>query len=121
MAEPARLGRSAPGYAPILLSAPAAAHFLSVSETMLRNLNIPRKVLGGKRLYDQRDLIAYADGLEYEGGETRNTSALHPHHARLMLVWVTLDERKHRFPFSQKPGNSAQKSNYYMWLSTDSL
>ena len=75
MAEPARLGRSAPGYVPILLSAPAAAHFLSVSVSMLYTLAIPRKVLRGKRLYDQRDLIAYADGLEYEGEGTRDTCA----------------------------------------------
>lgn len=54
-------------FAPLLLPAPAAAHFLGVGETTLRGLPIKRKVLGGKRLYDRRDLEAFADDLRYEG------------------------------------------------------
>ena len=55
-------------FAPILLPAPAAAHYIGVSESKLRGLAIPRKVLDGKRLYDRRDLDAFANALEYEGG-----------------------------------------------------
>lgn len=54
-------------FAPLLMPAPAAAHYLGVGETTLRGLQIPRKVLGGKRLYDRRDLEAFADELRYEG------------------------------------------------------
>jgi len=52
-----------------LLPAPAAARYLGVSETLLRDLGLPRKVLRGKRLYDRTDLDAFADSLRYEGGE----------------------------------------------------
>lgn len=54
-------------FTPLLLTAPAAAAFLGVSTSKLRELGIRRRVLGAKRLYDQRDLIAYADTLSYEG------------------------------------------------------
>ena len=57
------------GYAfvPRLLPAPAAAHYIGVSESKLRLLPIRRKELDSKRLYDIRDLDAYADSLDYEG------------------------------------------------------
>jgi hypothetical protein len=54
-------------FAPLLMPAPAAAHYLGVGETTLRGLPIRRKVLGGKRLYDKRDLDDFANGLVYEG------------------------------------------------------
>lgn len=54
-------------FTPLLLPEPAAAAFLGVSPSKLRELGIRRKMLGAKRLYDQRDLIAYADALAYEG------------------------------------------------------
>lgn len=54
-------------YAPRLLPTPAAAAYLGVSETTLRGLDIPRKVLGGKRLYDRLALDEYASGLPTEG------------------------------------------------------
>lgn len=59
--------RPAPAFVPRLLPAPAAAHYLGVSESTLRGLPIPRKVLGGKRLYDQLDLDTFANGLPVEG------------------------------------------------------
>ena len=62
-------------FAPILLPAPAAAHYLGVSETKLRDLPIRRKVLDGKRLYDRRDLDEFANGLGYEGRDEPNTCA----------------------------------------------
>ena len=52
---------------PRLLPAPKAAEYLGVSETTLRELRLPRRVLGGKRLYDRYTLDAYADGLTTEG------------------------------------------------------
>ncbi|HRP26366.1 hypothetical protein [Thauera sp.] len=63
-------------FTPLLLPEPAAAAFLGVSPSKLRELGIPRRMLGAKRLYDQRDLIAYADALAYEGeGEADRRAA----------------------------------------------
>ena len=56
-------------FVPLLLPAPAAAHYLGISETKLRALGIPRKVLHGKRLFDRRDLDDFANALAYEGEE----------------------------------------------------
>ena len=50
-------------FVPLLLPAPAAAHYLGVSETKLRTLGIRRKVLDGKRLFDRRDLDDFANNL----------------------------------------------------------
>lgn len=55
-------------FAPRLMPAPQAAHYLGVSETMLRDLKLPRRKIGAKRLYDRNDLDAYATGLDYEEG-----------------------------------------------------
>lgn len=55
-------------FAPRLMPAPQAAHYLGVSASTLRGLGLPRRELGTKRLYDRRDLDAYADALPYEGG-----------------------------------------------------
>ena len=54
-------------FVPRLLPAPAAARYLGVSETKLRDLGIPRRILDGKRLYDRYALDAYADDLASEG------------------------------------------------------
>ncbi len=54
-------------FPPRLMAAPAAAHYLAVSETKLRALPIPRRVLDGKRVYHITDLDAYADSLPMEG------------------------------------------------------
>jgi hypothetical protein len=54
-------------FVPRLLPAPQAAAYLGVSETKLRALPIPRRMLDGKRLYDVRALDAYADDLPIEG------------------------------------------------------
>lgn len=53
-------------FPPRLMPAPAAAHYLGVSESTLRGLDLPRRQLGGKRIYDRRDLDAYADSLPYD-------------------------------------------------------
>ncbi len=50
---------------PRLMTAPMAAAYLGVSATKLRELPIPRKALGSKRLYEIADLDAYADSLPY--------------------------------------------------------
>ncbi|EGJ20540.1 hypothetical protein RSWS8N_00640 [Cereibacter sphaeroides WS8N] len=60
-------------FAPRLLPAPQAAAYLGVSATTLRGLPIPRKVLGGKRLYDRLELEAYADSLTTEGEAKANS------------------------------------------------
>jgi hypothetical protein len=54
-------------FAPRLMPAPQAAHYLGVSVSTLRGLGLPRRRLGGKRVYDRADLDAYADALPYEG------------------------------------------------------
>ncbi|MCB1340796.1 MAG: helix-turn-helix domain-containing protein [Pseudooceanicola sp.] len=53
-------------FPPRLMPAPEAARYLGVSESTLRNLDLPRKKLGAKRVYDKGDLDAYADSLPYE-------------------------------------------------------
>ncbi len=59
--------RNSIAVAPRLLPAPQAAAYLGISETNLRSLNLSRKILGGKRLYDRLTLDAYADNLATEG------------------------------------------------------
>lgn len=54
-------------FPPRLMPSPQAAHYLGVSESMLRTLEIMRRKIGGKRVYDKADLDAYADSLPYEG------------------------------------------------------
>ena len=61
------MARADISYAPRLLPTPQAAVYLGVSETKLRSLPIPRKILDGKRLYDRLELDAYADSLAVEG------------------------------------------------------
>ena len=55
-------------FVPRLMPCPEAAAYLGVSATTLRQLPIPRRALGAKRLYDKADLDAYADSLPYDGG-----------------------------------------------------
>lgn len=57
-------------YAPRLLGAAEAAAYLGVSPTTLRGLPIPRRVLGGRRLFDRLDLDRYASDLPYEGAHS---------------------------------------------------
>ena len=52
---------------PALLSETDAARYLGVSTGTLRKLDLPRKVLGARRLYHRHDLDAFADDLPYEG------------------------------------------------------
>lgn len=56
-----------------LLGAPEAALYIGVSVTTLRSLPIPRKILGGRKLYDRIDLDAYASDLPYEGESEANS------------------------------------------------
>ncbi len=60
-------------FPPRLMPAPQAAHFLGVSQSKLLTLDLPRRLLGSKRLYHINDLIAYADGLPVEGSEGENS------------------------------------------------
>lgn len=63
----------AASYPPRLLPAPAAARYLGVSETKLRELGLARRILHGKRLYHIADLDAFADSLPIEGEEEGST------------------------------------------------
>lgn len=54
-------------FAPRLMPAPHAAHYLGISVSMLRTLGLPRKILGSKRLYDRYDLDRFASELPTEG------------------------------------------------------
>lgn len=54
-------------FTPRLMPGPQAAHYLGVSESKLKTLGIPRRLLDGKRLYHINDLMAYADALHIEG------------------------------------------------------
>lgn len=67
-------------FPPRLMPSPQAAHYIGVSESTLRNLHIPRRELGSKRVYDKADLDAYADNLPYEGdmGEIDTCAGLFP-------------------------------------------
>lgn len=65
---------TAHAFTPRLLPAPRAAVYLGVSESTLRKLEIPRRKLGEKRLYDVRDLDAYADTLPRIGDLTDQDS-----------------------------------------------
>ncbi|MGR3495386.1 DNA-binding protein [Citreimonas sp.] len=56
-----------PMFTPRLMKAHAAAHYLGVSPSKLRTLDLPCKRDGGNVLYDRLDLDAYADALPYEG------------------------------------------------------
>lgn len=51
------------------MQAKAAAHYLGVSQTKFRGLNLPCKGDGGNVLYDRADLDAWADGLPYREAE----------------------------------------------------
>lgn len=48
---------------PRLLGEPDAAAYLGISRTTLRTLGLPRRILGGRKLYDVLDLDAYASSL----------------------------------------------------------
>lgn len=60
-------------WVPRLLPAPAAALYLGISESTLRGLGLPRRMLGAKRLYDVATLDAYASDLPIEGEEEANS------------------------------------------------
>lgn len=49
------------------MPAPEAAHYLGISESMLRSLAIPRRQLGAKRLYDRLTLDEFASDLPTDG------------------------------------------------------
>lgn len=53
-------------YAPRLMGAAEAAKYLGISEGTLRKLDIPRRRLGARRLYDRVDLEAFASDLPLE-------------------------------------------------------
>ncbi len=57
---------------PALLGETDAARYLGIGTTTLRGLAIKRRKLGGRRLYDRRDLDAFADSLPYEGEVERD-------------------------------------------------
>lgn len=54
-------------FPPRLMQAKAAAHYLGVSPSKLRSLELPCKRDGGNVLYDRADLDEWADRLPYDG------------------------------------------------------
>ena len=63
------MGRPTLEFVPRLLPAPDAARYIGISETYLRTLGLPRRVLGKRRLYDRYDLDAFVSSMEIEGGD----------------------------------------------------
>jgi len=61
-------------FPPRLMQAKAAAHYLGMSPSKLRGLDLPCKVDGGNKLYDRADLDAYADSLPYDGDKGRENT-----------------------------------------------
>lgn len=59
------MARHEPVFVPRLMQTIAAAHYLGMSPSKLRVLQIPRKIDGGNVLYERADLDAYADKLAY--------------------------------------------------------
>ena len=60
-----------------LLGEAEAAAYLGIGRTTLRGLNLPRRVLGARRLYDVADLDDFANALPYEGqGESNSCDAI---------------------------------------------
>ena len=53
-------------FVPRLLTADQAAYYLGISKTKLLSLELPRKVLGAKRLYERHDLDDFAEQLDYD-------------------------------------------------------
>lgn len=51
---------------PGLLTESGAAAYLGISPSKLRELGLPRRKLGRRRLYDRRDLENYIDNLPYD-------------------------------------------------------
>ncbi len=73
-------GRADISFAPRLLGAAEAAAYLGVSASTLRGLAIPRRVLGGRKLFDRLDLDRYASDLPYDGeGATDEVDACDRH------------------------------------------
>lgn len=68
------MARQSIAFTPRLLPAPEAAAYLGVSESMLRGLGIPRKMLGTKRLFDRFDLDAFASDLPREGEDSEGNT-----------------------------------------------
>ncbi|MCW1932653.1 helix-turn-helix domain-containing protein [Pararhodobacter zhoushanensis] len=56
-------------FAPRLLPVAEAAAYLGISPSKLRELQIPRRMLGGKRVFDRMDLDRFASDLPYEGDD----------------------------------------------------
>lgn len=69
------MGRALLPIQPRLLPEPEAAAYLGVSASTLRTLGIPRRILGGKRLYDRSDLDSYASNLPYEDEDDDGVAA----------------------------------------------
>lgn len=55
-------------FLPRLMGSVAAAHYLGMSVSKLRGLEIPSKSDGGNVLYERSDLDDYADKIRYRDG-----------------------------------------------------
>ena len=59
-------------FTPRLMPAPQAAHYLGVSESTLRTIDLPRKTVGTKKMYDKFDLDQWVDTLPYDNEQPEN-------------------------------------------------
>ncbi len=59
-------------FTPRLMPAPQAAHYLGVSESTLRTIDLPRKTVGAKKMYDKFDLDQWVDTLPYDNKQPEN-------------------------------------------------
>lgn len=62
-------------FTPRLMKTEAAAHYLGISASKLRSLDLPRRMSGANRLYDVHDLDSYVNDLPYEGEQTEDWEA----------------------------------------------
>lgn len=70
--EPMNQPVSIPTLPVALLSEPDAARYLAIGKTNLRNLGLPRKVLGARRLYHVHDLDEFVNALPYESEDAED-------------------------------------------------
>ena len=54
------------------MPAPQAAHYLGVSESTLRTIDLPRKTVGSKKMHDKFDLDQWVDTLPYDNEQPEN-------------------------------------------------
>ena len=69
------MGRAPLDFVPRLMSAPDAARYIGISETYLRTLGLPRRILGKRRTKNQGPAGRYVSEKRY--GHHQRHAALH--------------------------------------------